>query len=318
MRNNLISDQKSVWFFDPQAERQFDGGDLYARLDSVYTDVLPRDISMHVMPIGGTSKARKEFAISILPKDEKLEGIIACAVAEQPDSYFGRGITAAVCEFVERVTSRLMYYGKAAVFEIVFLRDPKTNNLAGCDLFSRREIIQRVPAKVAAERNLPTSIELDLDRLAIFSLPTEFQAIGKLKESLSKLGGGTLTRMFDTSRQSDRFGYDIKEHIRFQQLATAAATRSIGWSANQNLYELFTEYYILYRRLRFERFIIILRESILETLSVAIDRIAKQFGTTAELKVVGLPTLSDVERARRELAAGQRKFGSVLDDFTLL
>ena len=326
MRDNFIRDQKSVWFFVRESEPSFDPANVFSRLDSIHTDVLPRDISLHVMPIGGTSRARKQFSITITPENERLERMVASALAEQRGGHYGRDITPAVCNFVERVASRLMHYGKA-VFEIVFLRDQQSNDLMGCDLFeinvrslvfSREHVAQKVPAEVAAERNVSTIIELDLSRLAIFSLPREFENIADVKESLARLGGGSLTQMYEAARQDNKLGYDIKEHIRSEHLAIAAATRSIGWDANQNLYELFTEYYVLYRRLLFEAFVITLRESILATLNVAIQRIAKQFGTNAKLEVADLPTLMDVNRAKKELSAGDRTFGSVLDDFSLL
>lgn len=326
MRDNFIRDQQSIWFFVDESETSLDPKDVYAHLDNIYVDMLPRDISMHIMPIGGTSKARKEFEISIVPENDKFERIVAAALAEQRGGYYGRQITPAVCDFVERVASRLMYYGNAA-FEIVLLRDRETNNLVGCDLFeinvrslvfTRHGVFQNVPLKIAAERNVPETIELDRQRLVVFSIPRELGAIAEVKRSLAYLGGGSLTRMYETVRQDNKVGYDIKEHIRAEHLAIAAATRSTGWSANQPLYELFTEYYVLHRRLVFERFMITLRETILATLNAGIQKMAAQFGTTASLQVAGLPTLADVNRAERELAAGERTFGSVLDDFTLL
>jgi hypothetical protein len=326
MRDNSIRDQHSVWFFLDESESPLYPKDVYARLDNIYVDALPRDISMHIMPIGGTSKARKEFAISIVPENEKLDRIIAEALAEQRGGYYGRQITPAVCEFVERVASRLMYYGKA-VFEIVLLRDRETKDPVGCDLFEinvrslvfgEHSVVQNVPTEIAAERNVPETIELDPERLIIFNIPRGLGDIAELKRSLAHLGGGSLTRMYETVREDNKLGYDIKEHIRAEHLAIAAATRSTGWSANQPFYELFTEYYVLRRRLVFERFVIALRESILATLNVGISKVAANFGITARLQVSGLPTLADVGRAEKELAAGERTFGSVLDDFTLL
>ena len=326
MRDNFIREQRSVWFFPDEPEPRLVPGELFSRLDNIYVDVLPRDISLPMMPIGGKSQARKSFAIAITPQDKQLSRVIARALSEGHRSYRNTDITSAVCDFVQRVASRLARYEKA-VFEIVLLRDPDTKELVGCDLFEinvrtltwgNNRVFQRVPAKVAAERQVPTIIDLEIERLAVFSLPSEFQNLAKTKDALAHLGGGSLAQMYEASQKESNLGYDIKEHIRAEHLAIAAATRSMGWSANQNLYELFTEYYVLDRRLVFEEFIITLRESILETLNQVIGKIAERFGTVAKIDVTGLPTREDVNRAKNELASGSRTFGSVLDDFSLL
>jgi hypothetical protein len=321
-RRDVIRDQKSVWFMTDTRRRG-----RSARLDNLYVDLVPRDIPLHVMPIGGSSKARTNFAVTIDPHDEKLERIIASALSEHGNWYSVSEIRRVVCNFVHRVATRLMQHDEA-VFEIVTLRDPETNDLVGCDLFEidadtltlrDRSARQLVPPEIAAEREVPTVIELDTARLAVFSVPSEFRkGLITTREALSQLGITGLAQMYEASRSPSELGYDIKEHIRAEQLAIAAATRRIGWNANQNLYELFTEYYVLHRRLVFEGFIVSLRESILQQLNEAVAKIAKLFGTTGQLIVSGLPTLQDVSRAKRELASGSRTFSSVLDDFTLL
>ena len=220
-----------------------------------------------------------------------------------------------------------MRYEKA-VFEIVFLRDPETQEIVGCDLFeidvrtlrfAGSKVFQTVPEKWAAERKVNTIIELDERRLAIFFLCHPTFRISSRQNKLSPDSAVPLSFAWGRAAQgNNQLGYDAKEHIRAEHLAIAAATRSTGWSANQNLYELFTEYYILRRRLVFERSVIALRESILCTLNKALGTIAAEFGTTVTLNISGLPTIDDANQAMKELAAGDRTFGSVLDDFSLL
>jgi hypothetical protein len=327
MNREAVREQKSIWFF-PEESLQQKSGDIYSRLDSVYLDVLPRDIPLSIMPIGGKSVARKNFAVSIVPADEQMTQTIAGALAENRRPYMPTDIKRSVCDFVPRIASRLLQREKV-VFEIVSLRDPKTNELVGCDLFEinvqtltfeKNQVFQRVPSQIAAERNVPTIIDLDIERLAVFSLPPEFRDLAKIKQALGRLGGGSLTQMYEASRQDTNLGYDIKDHIRSEHLAIAAATRTTGWSANQTqtLYELFTEYYVLHRQLVFQRFIIGLREWILINVNEVVGRIANLWGKTASIEVSGLPILADVQRAQFELAQGARTFASVLDDFSLL
>jgi len=325
IRDNLIRNQKSVWFFADRPEPRVNVDKPFRGVDSIYADVLPRDISLHVMPIDGQSKARKDFRVELEPTDEELTSVIAQALAAQAGSYHDRDLRRAVCDFVRRVAARLIRYEHAA-FEIVLLRDRRSNELTACDLFEINVatlshdadgITQRVLPEVAVERKVPTAIHLDPDRLALFHLPPEFTNVREAKEALSYLGGSALFQMYEAAQADDSLGYDAKNHIRAEHLATAAATRSIGWNDNTTFYGLFSEYYVIHRRLTFEGFVIRLRETILATLNEAVAKIAAEFGKRAELKVIGLPTLEDVNRAKAELAAGSRTFNSVLDDFSL-
>jgi hypothetical protein len=323
-KSNVVHDQKFVWFPTDDDEPRLSLEKPFAGLESVYLNTLPRDISVHVMPIGGTSRARKSFAVSIEPKDKPFEEVIAMGL-EQSSSHH-TDLARAVCNFFQNTASRLMRDDGAA-YEIVLLRDKDSEEAIGFDLFGislqslefkRETVVQIVPEDWANEHKLPTRIEAELGKVVVFSLPSEFHDLNKTKDSLRQLGGAAIAQMYETAQAKKSLGYDAKEHIRAEHLALAAATRSTGWSAGQNLYNLFTEYYVLYRRLIFERSIISLRESILHTLNDALHRIAEHFNKVVTLRIEGLPTLNDANRAIHELATGGRTFGSVLDDFSLL
>jgi hypothetical protein len=323
-RSNVVHDQKFVWFPADEDESRLSREEPFGELESVYLDTLPRDISVHVMPIGGTSRARKNFAVSIEPDDKPFEEVIAMGL-EQGGSYHA-DLSRAACNFFQQTASRLMR-DEGAAYEVVLLRDKDRDEAIGFDLFGinlqslefkRETVIQIVPEDWATEHKLPTRIEVEREKMVVFSLPSEFRDLNKTKDSLRQLGGAAIAQMYETAQANKNLGYDAKEHIRAEHLALAAATRSTGWSAGQNLYDLFTEYYVLYRRLIFERSIISLRESILSTLNDALHRIAGHFNKVVTLRIEGLPTLDDANRAIRELATGNRTFGSVLDDFSLL
>ena len=323
-RSNVVHDQKLVWFPVDEDENLLSREEPYAGLESVYLDTLPRDISVHVMPIGGTSRARKDFAVGIEPDDKAFEKIIAGGL-EQRGSYH-TALARAVCNFFQQTASQMMH-DEGAAYEIVSLRDKDSDEAIGFDLFGinfrslefrGNTVIQTVPNDWAIEHQLPTRIEVEREKTVIFSLPPEFHDLNKTKDSLRRFGGAAIAQMYETSQANKNLGYDAKAHIRAENLALAAATRSIGWSAGQNLYNLFTEYYVLYRRLIFERSIISVRENILRTLNDALQRVARKFKKIVTLRIAGLPTREDANRAIRELASGSRTFGSVLDDFSLL
>jgi hypothetical protein len=323
-KGNVVDDQKFVWFPAEENEPRLSSKEPFAGLESTYLDALPRDVSVHVMPIGGTSQARKNFAVRVEPDDEAFEQIIATGL-EQRSSYRAE-LSPAACNFFQQVASRMVRGGGAA-YEVVLLRDKDSGEPIGFDLFGidigslefkRNTIIQIVPQEWAIEHKLPTRIEVDRRKVVVFWLPPEFRDLSEIKEALKQLGGAALMRMYEAAQGEKDLGYDAKVHIRAEHLALAAATRYMGWTAGQSLSQLFTEYYVVHRRLVFERTIISLRDCILRTLNQSLCTISAAFNKVASLRIEGLPTREDVERAMSELSTGSRTFASVLDDFSLL
>jgi hypothetical protein len=318
---NVVNDQKLVWFPAEEDEPRLSREEPFAGLESVYLDTLPRDISLHVMPIGGTSRARKNFAVRVEPDDKAFEQVIATGL-EQREADLSR----AACNFFQQTASRMVRDGGAA-YEFVLIRERDSEQAIGFDVFGidirsldfkKNTVVQTVPQQWATEHKLPTRIEVDRSKVVIFALPPEFRDLSETKDVLSQLGGDAVIRMYEAAQAEKDLGYDAKKHIRAENLALVAATRHIGWTGGQNLYELFTEYYVLHRRLVFERTIISLRESILRTLNESLSTISAAFNKVASLRIDGLPSREDVERAMSELSTGNRTFESVLDDFSLL
>ena len=323
-RNNFVADQQSVWFpFEKLQKRS--GGDSLLELEGIYSSTFPRDTSLHIMPIGGRSRARKEFKVSLEPEDEEFEQIVAGALADQHHDYAYQ-LAHEVCDFFHHCGARITEYGKA-VYEIVSLNEADTGKLRSFELvpidvrtLEKRhgKIFQIVPLEWAEKHELPTNIPLQNDRLVIFSPPPTCSNLDEVNAALAQLGSGRILRMYSATRNRTNSFYDAKEHIRAEKLALAAATRTIGWTGGETLTEIFLEYYTLHRRLVFERFVISLREAILQTLNEMLDRVGPRFEVQSRLQISGLPTLEDVAAAMNELCAGERTFNSILDDFTLL
>ena len=321
---NVVDDQKFVWFPAEEDEPRLSRKERFAGLQSVYLDTLPRDISLHVMPIGGTSRARKNFAVRIEPDDKAFEQVIATGFEQR--GIYHADLSRAACNFFQQTASRMVRDGGAA-YEFVLIRERDSEQAIGFDLigidirsldFKTNTVVQTVPQQWATEHKLPTKIEVDRSKILVFSLPAEFRDLSETKDVLSQLGGDAVVRMYEAAQAQKDLGYDAKKHIRAENLALVAATRHIGWTGGQNLYELFTEYYVLHRRLVFERTIISLRESIIRSLNESLITISTAFNKVATLRIDGLPTRGDVDRAMSELSTGSRTFGSVLDDFSLL
>jgi hypothetical protein len=169
-KGNVVDDRKFIWFPTEENEPPLTSKEPFAGLESTYLDVLPRDVSVHVMPIGGTSQARKNFAVRVEPEDQAFEQIIAAGLEE--GSSYGAELSVAACNFFQQVASRMVRDGGAA-YEIVLFRDKDNKEPIGFDLFGidirslefkRNMIVQIVPQEWAREHKLPTRIEVDRGR----------------------------------------------------------------------------------------------------------------------------------------------------------
>ena len=99
-------------------------------------------------------------------------------------------------------------------------------------------------------------------------------------------------------------------------MARVQASKVIGWDGrfligSQDV----TEYYKWHRLLLFERFKIELRDGIIATLNNVISRAGRRIGFAGQLKVKGLPTLTDVRDGQEALLTGSKSFGEILGIF---
>jgi hypothetical protein len=109
--------------------------------------------------------------------------------------------------------------------------------------------------------------------------------------------------------------YDFITHNHVRNVALAKTTQDIGWNA-RNLFEKeSTEYYLINRHLKFEKFRIELRDNIVKTLNVGLDYIGKQLGFNSKISISGLPTLHEVNTSYDHLLKGDAPFKEVLEPF---
>ena len=98
-------------------------------------------------------------------------------------------------------------------------------------------------------------------------------------------------------------------------MALAKITKDFGWDARNSFEKEALEYYLLYRYLKFEKFRIELRNSILDTLNVGLELVGKQLGFDSKILVDGLPTLDEVQASYNHLLQGDIPFSEVLEPF---
>jgi hypothetical protein len=116
---------------------------------------------------------------------------------------------------------------------------------------------------------------------------------------------------------ASKFRYDSANQVYSRKLALAESGRSIGWNARGLFNDETLEFYQLKRQLLFEKFKVELRGAILDTLNKGLSFAGKQMGFEAQISILGLPSLSDVEMAEYELDAGTKSFGDIIKPFLL-
>ena len=109
--------------------------------------------------------------------------------------------------------------------------------------------------------------------------------------------------------------YDVTKHYHLRNVALAEITKDFGWDARNSFEKEASEYYLIYRYLKFEKFRIELRNSILDTLNAGLELVGKQLGFNTKILVNGLPTLDNVQTTYNHLLQGDIPFAEVLESF---
>ena len=288
--------------------------------NELYPHMLIEDIHLQVIPLG-KNWSKRDFEIGLVPHSDELATLLA--VGLEPDNY--QGLTDAVCHFVREAAQTVMTRGRA-VYEIVYMRDgteriramefayvPPDSIERDGDLY-----IQRVPEEVANQWEISTTISVNADSLALFEGPLKPRKLRRLLEALAAVNRPELLDFVEAQmRGEDNVGYSTSEAFRTQELATAELTKDIGWDMRAAFTgrETFLEYYVIVRRLRFERFLLKLRQGLIDQLNRHVRALGEAIGHPAELVVSGLPTESTIDTATRSLEAGDGDFRDILAPF---
>lgn len=292
---------------------------LNARPD-YYTELYPRmlidDVNARMVPLKAGGKT--DFKVLLKPQDRIIEALVTSAISRHE---YSDALTYAVEDFLRSCVDSIMTYDES-VFEIVYLSDSKS--VVGFELVyihplsvrnRQGKLLQYVPVEIARKWNVSEYVELCPDNILVFSPPKHLR--GKLRQIMEclyllsvRLPGSLL---LDQMRNDAKpMPYDSTANLVSEKRALAAAGKAIGWNARDLFREDALEYYLIHRRLLFERFAIEIRESIMTTLNEGLSRAGKRIGFSAQLSIEGVPTLQDVENAETHLESGDLPFRQVL------
>jgi hypothetical protein len=291
------SDQISIRYFNNLTA---DGSmTVPRRYSELYTTFFIDDIASSVWPFAYRS-SRRNVSITLETNNKSAEDFITAAFGQNM-----RDLESSVQEFLSTAAGQIAEFD-FAIAEIVFTHNTDTNQIEDVKCIwinpvqiRRRwgRIYQQVPGEVASERGCKTLIYLPNEKIVHFLPPTRYRkAISRARESL-RIISDLRDSNFTLTALRTNLPFDWQIHERAIMLALAEAGRPIGFGSRGMFNKYVATPYWIRMRLLHEKFLIELRQSLLETLNCALKRIGSRMGFECKLKADGLPTDHDIEIA---------------------
>lgn len=318
----LDRSQKSVWYMpDDLLKARTDVTDRAKYYGEFYPTMFIQDVKLRIMPYGGRV-SKKEFSILLDPSDSKIQKLIEEGIS--PDEYH-HDLAGIICDFVADCAINLLLY-ETMTYEIVYLSEHKSGKFVSFKLVQidpytlvqqGNRISQLLPDERGTELSKRDKITFEPERVITFTLPVSIQGkMDQIMESMVILSKTTPRFFMEEMAAGKRVtAYNVTTHNHLKNVALARITKDIGWDGRWSFDKDALEYYLIYRRIQFETFLIELRDSILETLNAGLELVGKQFGFNNKILANGLPTLENVQTAHNHLAKGDLPFGEILEPF---
>lgn len=288
------------------------------RFGELYTTLFVDDIADSVWPFAYRS-SRRNVSIQLETNSECAEDIVTAALGEKV-----RGLESSVQKFLSTAAGQIAEFD-FAVAEIVFACDTDTNQIKSVECvwinpvqIRKRwgKIYQQVPIEIASERGVKTLIHIPNEKTILFVAPPSVRkAMSQARESLSIISDFRNDSFAITALQTN-LPFDFQVHERAMMLALAEAGRPIGFGSRGMFNKHVATPYLIRMRLLHEKFLIELRQSLLDTLNDALERIGRRMGFDCELKVDGLPTDRDIEIALNQLDSGSLPLTKLMDAYS--
>lgn len=233
-----------------------------------YSDLFLEDIRNFLKP--------KDFEISLKNSSEKDEKFIINAF----DNKFNNNLTKAVSSFIVDCVLDLIYF-KEANYEIVFNVSNETPfeyiKIPFKSLkIKNNEYYQHIPEKICELKGLSmNNIKLNSDNVILFKSPNSYDEL--LIDSLMKITPN-LELFFKNNLNAREISY-------FECESLANLTKDIGWNFRLEFksYDFLFEYYYIYRKIKFNKFLSEFRESILLSLNESFQRISEEINFDNQL-----------------------------------
>lgn len=313
-RNDVVDDQQTRWVqtheiveenADVRAWELADsGGEVHMFGDDVQMGIMPYSMS-------------DEMRIELVPADDEAYRFVAQALGR--DRHFGYGyhyhrFKDAVPGFIRECAQTIMHSG-VAQYEIVTERDRDTKQPLGFRFQwvtphtirrRRGRWVQDIGTKNAEETRRDRYIPVDIERIVTFPVVSPLTPRKLLAVNRTLAGVGTqLIPMFGLNPAEQPQGFDFGEFQINRSRASAAVTAQVGWNRRGQLGDDVTDYYYLYREIRFQRFLVSLRSSIIERVNTVLAKMLPRFGCSkASIVLSGFPGFHEIDNIAQNLERG--------------
>ncbi len=285
-----------------------------------YSRMLVEDVVNGLLPYRVSQTADNSAVLE--PASREAERLVAEGLGR--DQHWR--LSEAVFDFLRQAAQTLLVFGEVP-YEIVYLSETESGRVVGFDLsfippwsLSQKNNgwVQTVPEDYAQPFQTPSRIELPSNSVVHLRLPPSIgRYFPRMMEDLD-LHGRHLYPEFGipvAGSTTTDCGFDFGEWHRCQQIALAQATQECGWNGRNSFSEVITEYYFLYRFLKFEQFKLQLRTSILAQLNEVLRIAGARIGFTGQIVLHGLPNSAQIEQSMRELESGEVSFADVMKPY---
>lgn len=322
MADRNTGDRETMWFLPDISIKE-------SKI-SRYNHMLNEDVYLRIMPYRSYDIQNKTPLVRLSSPNEMVQKDIILALSG--NDYPRHNLEDAVSHFIRECAKTIMYAGKG-IYEIVNYRDeitPKTS-------FSKLESVpngnikfffgqpfQILPNMKNFKLEEPRFKIITKNKLVIFRMPKPYcincktlqlqlDAVGK--DSVHNLHIRFLESPKKKKMQTLNRKINITDGFKFSNLAVLSATNLIGWNLRDFTSKHLQEYFMFVRFLRFERFKLVFRNSILGTINNNLNRLIGDSTYAGKLQFHGLPTIEDIEKAEKDLKEGNREFKDIFDPF---
>jgi hypothetical protein len=295
--------------------------------NSHYVHMLVEDIATGIMPTSRTGSSGLEITLNT-PSERATELLSAGLRGEPPR--MGRDLDDALYWFMDESARRVAFFGEA-LYEIVFLgatARPHSFTHFALAAIPNNSVIsalgsrwQFVPRRVRTEgaRTPRMFSRLNPEDLLVITMPRQLggkRGIRAMLTQLSNLGTGVPEfHLREMPEHDEHIKFDLKAFTRIRNRMAGKSTSRVSWDARWLLLNErpITNFCLAHRRLRFEKSRAILRQTIVESLNDALQRVGRQLNIDLQFRLQGLPSPKDYDNWIQQFAEGRLGIAEVYD-----
>lgn len=322
--NKLTSERKTIGYFPSVADSP--NSTAY---QTVYGHRFVDDVRMNVMPIGGQTSEREDFAIVLTTSETVYYDILSEAFYTRHAGYDRKNFVRVISEFIADSSMHLALHGRVfyeitegkwppdedetvGVNENVEMKAFRLHHIPGKVIRKGSFYRQIIPPK---ERSNHPSRFVSVPKDSVFELEIP-PTLGGYKQHQKMIHMLAVTSetipTFVQERMRESFGikdFDTKRFFWGMDVERTKATVQWGTVIGLNSDDHTLEYFQIYRYLRFFRAMALLREHIISRMNALLERMSYP----CQIEINGLPSSSDIEHHIGLLNVGETTFDEALN-----